>query len=89
MKAAISMIDAPIMIQHAVDDTLCPFEISSKLYRGGVKAGRKITLNSYHPVPGLEGHAIFNFENRSIWARDFDRALIPVVGQAPLISEMK
>lgn len=88
MMAAIAETDAPILLQHAEDDTLCPFETSRKLYHAGKKAGRDIALLSYPPVPDLEGHAQFDFENRAIWARDFDRALIPVVGPFPLISEL-
>ena len=68
MANAICRADAPILLQHAEGDTLCPVETSKSLYAEGKKARSDIVLIVYPSIPGIEGHAQFNFENRKIWA---------------------
>ena len=80
MVEAVLQTDARIVLQHAVDDILCPVEISRTLYRRGKQAGRDISLQEFPAMPGIEGHAQFNFENRAIWGAEFDAALTDVVG---------
>ncbi len=80
MADAVSRSHARIFLQHAENDKLCPVEISRTLHRYGNQAGRDISLTIFPARPGMEGHAQFDFENRAIWASEFDAALAPVVG---------
>lgn len=86
MRAAVQATDVPILLQHATDDLLCPFETSAALFEAGEMAGKAIRLRPYPPVPGIEGHAQFDFENRAIWAQDFDEALEATIGVRPLLA---
>lgn len=87
MVAAIQKIDAPILLQHATDDLLCPFETSFVLSEAGERFGKTIKLRAYPPISGLDGHSQFDFENRSIWASDFDQALDHLFGVRAVLSD--
>lgn len=85
MAEAVCDTDAPILLQHAEDDMLCPVEISRTLHLRGRQAGRDVSLSVYPRVPGIEGHAQFDFANRAIWAAELDAASRPVVGDPPIV----
>lgn len=88
MAEAVMHTKARILLQHAENDTLCPVETSRYLYQCGRQAGREIALDVFPALPGIEGHAQFNFANRAIWGSGFDAALSFVVGhQSNVVAE--
>ncbi len=68
-------IAAPILIQHAANDTLVPVEISRSLARELQLRGRTVEYREYPGLPGVEGHSLFQLGYFPIWGPDVVRAL--------------
>jgi dienelactone hydrolase len=71
MLEALERIDAPVLLQHASNDTLVPPVVSRQLAEGAITAGKSVTYREYPGVPGVQGHELFGRAHAAVWIEDF------------------
>ena len=71
---------APILLQHAEHDLQAPIEFSQSLHDTGRRLGKDSRLHRYPFQRSIQSHDQFNWENRHIWAGDFDRFVSETLG---------
>lgn len=79
---AMARIDVPVLLQHALNDTLVPPEVSRRLAQVGQRSNPDVRLIEYPGNPDLDGHNFFSNRNRALWEADdfalFQRAFAAV-----------
>jgi dienelactone hydrolase len=69
---------APVLIQHAANDTLISVKVSRKLYAraGSVRFG--VSYKEYPGLPNIEGHLLFMPEHYDVWGANYEAGLEPL-----------
>lgn len=67
LDESVARIKAPLLIEHALSDTLVPAAVSRRLAAVARRGNPDITLIEYPGTLGAEGHAFFSAANRDIW----------------------
>jgi dipeptidyl aminopeptidase/acylaminoacyl peptidase len=83
MIQAIHKIDAPILLQHAANDTLVPPAVSTQLAEAAKRDGKMVEFMLYPGLPGVEGHFLMSPSHTSVWKSDTTRLFANVLAACP------
>jgi dienelactone hydrolase len=83
MIEAIHKINAPILLQHAANDTLVPPAVSTQLAEAAKRDGKTVELMLYPGLSGVEGHFLMSPRYTSVWKPDTTRLFANVLAACP------
>lgn len=80
IKSAVERTCAPILVQHANHDLHAPIEFSRSLRNRFQSLNKPMRMIEYPYSRSTPSHDVFNWENRDVWASDFDSFLVEKLG---------
>lgn len=83
MFDAMDHISAPVLLQHATNDSLVPVAVTAQLAAHGQARGEDVRFEQYPGVPGVEGHGLMQPRYASIWKPDLVQFLGDVLAACP------
>jgi dipeptidyl aminopeptidase/acylaminoacyl peptidase len=83
MFDALDHISAPVLLQHAANDSLVPIAVSAQLAVHAQAAGKAVRFRQYPGLPGVEGHGLMQPRYSSIWKPDLVQFLGEVLAACP------